>query len=80
MKQLERAQGAQRQGQASSLLLRDTEGARLSCGLTPIRCEGPEESLWLVELSYKPDPKSMNTRRSEAVSQSGASILLAARD
>ncbi|MFZ9993903.1 MAG: hypothetical protein ACO3OV_04290 [Steroidobacteraceae bacterium] len=79
LKQLERTQSAQREGKASSLLLRDTEGARLSCGLTPIHCEGTEERLWLAELSYRPDPKSVNTR-SEVISQNGVSILLATRD
>lgn len=80
IKQLERAKSAQHQGQASSLLLRDSEGARLSCGLTPIHCEGTEELLWLVELSYKTNPKLMNARRSGTALQAGPSILLAARD
>ncbi len=75
--QVTRARDALLAGNATSLMVRNIEGAKLSCGLTPVRCEGMDEPLWLIELSYKTAPVTYS-RRKKSLSEQATTAILAA--
>jgi PAS domain-containing protein len=75
--QLRRAQAAHKQGKATSLLVRDPGGGRLSCGLSPLRCESSNGDLWLVEAIWKPTPSTPRASRQQGAAQTAAAILSA---
>lgn len=75
--QILRARQAVHAGSATSLMIRDQAGSKLSCGLTPIHDEGVDEPLWLIEVSLKMAPASYKTRKKTLAEQTTAAILAA---
>lgn len=52
--QLDRAKREQLAGRATTALLRNAEGAQLSCTLTPLESSPRDDTRWLIELHWKP--------------------------
>lgn len=73
--QIHRAQAAHREGKATSLLIRDPTGGRLSCGLSPLHCDTSHGDLWLIEAIWKPAPSAGRTSKQQVSAQTATAIL-----